>query len=454
MRNIKNTVFISLSFVLLASIVSCDESHLDKSPNVLIILTDDQGWADVQHCGSADMLTPNMNSLFENGLKFNSFYANSSVCSPTRASLLTGQYPDRAGVPGVIRSSTNSWGYLNSEVVTIADVLKKNGYRTGIVGKWHLGTESPNLPNDRGFDYFKGFLGDMMDDYWTHLRFGQNLMRYNKKEISPIGHATDLFSNWAADFIKQSSKSKKPFFLYLAYNAPHYPIQPPKEYLDRVIKRNPEFSHKRAELVAFIEHLDHGIKQVIDELKKTGQYDNTIIIFTSDNGGRIKDGANNGLFRDGKQSMYEGGLLVPTSIVWKNKIIAGTETDASVMTMDIMPTILDVLDIENHEDIRGISFSSVLFGKDENFNENRPMYFVRREGNTKYRGHCIYALQHQGWKIVYNTPFSEGELFNLENDPYEKENLINEYPDKFNDLNVLLMKYIKEGGSVRWQPPL
>lgn len=453
MQKSRNIVLKGLAISFLVIFIACDRPHLENHPNILMILTDDQGWADVQYCGSPDMLTPNMNSLFVDGLKFTRFYANCPVCSPTRASLLTGQYPDRVGVPGVIRTSAESWGYLDTEAVTIAEVLRENGYRTGIIGKWHLGTKSPNLPNERGFDYFKGFLGDMMDDYWTHLRRGENLMRFNEKEISPNGHATDLFSTWAADFIRQASEDKKPFFLYLAYNAPHFPVQPPEEYVNRVVQRNPELSPQRAKLVAFIEHMDNGIGLVIEELKSMGLYDNTIIIFTSDNGGRLKDGANNGLFRDGKQSMYEGGLLVPASIVWKSKIQSGTETNLSVMTMDIMPTILDVLNIDNQEGIQGESFSSVLFGNDEGFNEDRSMYFVRREGNTKYRGQCIYAVQYQGWKIVYNTPFSEGELFNLKNDPYEKEDLKNEYPEKFDDLNVLLMEYIKEGGRVPWQPP-
>ena len=449
----RNIIVGFLAIYCIVSLISCEHPPIENQPNILVILTDDQGWADVQHCGSNDMLTPGMNSLFADGLRFNRFYANCPVCSPTRASLLTGQYPDRVGVPGVIRTTADSWGYLDSTVVTIADLLKENGYRTGIIGKWHLGTESPNLPNECGFDYFKGFLGDMMDDYWTHLRGGENLMRLNEEEISPTGHATDLFSNWAADFIQQASQEKEPFFLYLAYNAPHFPIQPPEEYVNRVIQRNPDLPGNRTRLVAFIEHLDHGIELVIDALKSTGLYDNTLIIFTSDNGGRIKDGANNGLYRDGKQSMYEGGLLVPASVIWKNRIQPGTETDVSVLTMDIMPTILDVLNIEYEDDIQGRSFSGVLFNEETDVEEERPMYFVRREGNFKYRGQCIYALQFQGWKIVYNTPFSEGELFNLENDPFEKEDLKNEDPDKFDELNVLLMEYVKEGGRVPWQPP-
>ena len=157
-----------------------------------------------------------------------------------------------------------------------------------MVGKWHLGYESPNLPNDRGFDFFHGFLGDMMDDYWTHLRGGVNWMRKNKKVIKPEGHATEVFSQWAIDYMKeQSADKKKPFFLYLAYNAPHFPIQPPKDWLEKVKKREPQLSHKRATNVAFVEHMDHEIGKVLDAVKKLGISKDTLITFSSDNGGPI-----------------------------------------------------------------------------------------------------------------------------------------------------------------------
>ena len=172
-----------------------------------------------------------------------------------------------------------------------------------------MGLSSPNLPNQKGFDLFHGWLEDMMEDYVFKRRMGQNFMRLNEKEIDPVGHATDLFSQWAVDYIQSRKNIEEPFFLYLAYNAPHFPVQPPEAYYQRVLKREPNIPKKRAKLIAFIEHLDEGIGKVIRSLKGSGQYDNTLIIFTSDNGGHLPSLANNGLLRDGKQSMYELSLI-------------------------------------------------------------------------------------------------------------------------------------------------
>src|SRR6056297_1375779 len=188
----------------------------DNKPNIVVILVDDLGYGDLSVTGGKDIYTPHIDKLFEKGMKFTSFYANCTVCSPTRASLMTGCYPDIAGVPGVIRThETNSWGYLREDLPTLPGMLKKAGYTTALIGKWHLGLESPNKPNERGFDFFHGFLGDMMDDYWTHLRHENNYMRMNEKTIEPEGHATDLFSSWAIDYLNKQKEISSPFFLYL-----------------------------------------------------------------------------------------------------------------------------------------------------------------------------------------------------------------------------------------------
>src|SRR5690606_13422882 len=153
----------------------------------------------------------------------------------------------------------------------LPEVLKNQGYHTALIGKWHLGLELPNTPNERGFDYFHGWLGDMMDDYVLKRRHDSNYMRKNHQIIDPPGHATDLFTEWSVNYIKERAKEKQPFFLYLAYNAPHFPVQPPEEWLKKVQARKPNITEKRAKLVAFIEHLDDGIGQVINALKASGQ---------------------------------------------------------------------------------------------------------------------------------------------------------------------------------------
>ncbi len=424
------------------------------APNILVILTDDQGYHDVSYYGTKDLRTPNMDQLARDGMRFDNFYANCPVCSPTRAALLTGRYQDHVGVPGVIRThATNSWGYLDTKAQMLPTLLKKAGYHTAIIGKWHLGLESPNTPTERGFDAFKGWLGDMMDDYWQKRRHEINYMRDNAKTIDPEGHATDLFTQWSVEYIQQRAKTGKPFFLYLAYNAPHFPVQPPADWLKRVQEREPDLPPRRAELVAFIEHLDEGIGKVVAALKATGQYENTLIVFTSDNGGHLPSLANNGPTRDGKQSMYEGGLRVPAAMVWPGKVKPGSISDQINLTMDLFPTLLEIAGIKPSKAIEGRSFLPTLLGQSAPAEPDRPLYFTRREGGTEYGGQCSYALRLGDWKLVKNTPFQPMELFNLKEDPLEKRDVIKENPKIYQKLNTLLMARIQEAGKVPWQKP-
>ncbi|HIL71582.1 MAG TPA: N-acetylgalactosamine 6-sulfate sulfatase, partial [Verrucomicrobia bacterium] len=168
----------------------CFASTQSEKPNILMILVDDLGYGDLSSYGAKDLKSPNIDRLMTDGIRFNNFYANCPVCSPTRAALLTGRYPDRVGVPGVIRTHPeDSWGFLSRRAVLIPEVLKQVGYVSALIGKWHLGLTSPNTPMDRGFEEFHGFLGDMMDDYFHHRRFGNNYMRRNRNVIDPQGHA-------------------------------------------------------------------------------------------------------------------------------------------------------------------------------------------------------------------------------------------------------------------------
>lgn len=273
-----------------------------RPPNFVVILADDLGIGDVSAYRQADVRTPGIDRLAAEGMRFTSMRSNCTVCSPSRAALLTGRYPDRVGVPGVIRSSSeNSWGHLDPAVPTLADELRAAGYHTAIIGKWHLGLASPNTPNERGFDEFRGFLGDMMDSYTTHRRHGDNLMRRNGDTIDPPGHATDLFTEWAIAYLRERAAAPdRPFFLYLAYNAPHFPIEPPDAWLDRVRTRLPDLDEKRARSVAFIEHLDDGVGRVLDALAEQGLDRTTLVAFTSDNGGSLPHAQNNDPWRRGQ----------------------------------------------------------------------------------------------------------------------------------------------------------
>ena len=418
-------------------------------PNILMILVDDLGYGDLSSYGAKDLKTPHIDRLMAAGMRFDNFYANCPVCSPTRASLLSGRYPDLAGVPGVVRTHiTNNWGHLAPHAELLPKLLKPAGYHTAIVGKWHLGLDSPNTPNERGFDHFHGFLGDMMDDYYNHRRHGNNYMRLDGKEINPKGHATDLFTQWSIDYINDRAKSDRPFFLYLAYNAPHTPIQPPNDWLDRVKKREPGINEKRARLVALIEHLDDGIGKVIAALKDAGVDDNMLVIFTSDNGGQLNVGANNGTLRAGKQDMYEGGIRVPMCAVWPGKIKSGMRSERVALTMDLYPTICKAAGAKIAHEIDGRSILPMLLGKSQPA-EDRFLFWVRREGGG-YGGRAYYAARYGDYKLVQNSPFEPMELYNLKDDPQEQKPL-NRKHKMYRTLSMALRNHIIEAGAVPWQ---
>ena len=423
----------------------------EGSPNIILILADDLGYGDLSSYGATDLQTPAIDGLAASGMRFSRFYANSPVCSPTRAALLSGRYPPMAGVPGVIRTrAEDNWGALSEDVILLPDMLRRKGYHTAMVGKWHLGLTAPDRPHDRGFDRFEGFLGDMMDDYYHHRRHGLNYMRHNDEVLTPEGHATDLFSDWAVRYIESRTASEAPFFLYLAYNAPHTPIQPPDDWLARVRAREPEISEERAKLVALIEHMDHGIGKVIEAVQANGYADNTLIVFVSDNGGQLNVGANNGPLRDGKQSMYEGGLRVPAVVVWPGQIAPGSTSDYPALTMDLYPTLLDAAGVPVTHFIEGQNFMPMLRGEAQPW-QDRYLFFSRREGNMRYNGKTIEAVRQGPWKLLQNSPFAPLELYNLEADPLETTNRIEDEPEVFKRLAVALRAYIREGGKVPWQ---
>lgn len=440
------------SLLLLTCLLAFSQASAAR-PNFLIIFTDDHGYGDVSTYHESDVRTPHIDQLAKEGMLFTRMRANCTVCSPSRAALLTGRYADRVGVPGVIRTQPeNSWGYFDPKVPTIADELKTAGYHTAIIGKWHLGLESPNTPNERGFDFFHGFLGDMMDSYTTHERHGNNYMRRNAEVINPEGHATDLFSTWAGDYFKERAQSKdQPFFLYLAYNAPHFPIEPPAEWLEKVQKRAPGMDAKRAQNVAFVEHLDDRIGQVLAALKENGLDQNTVVVFTADNGGSLPHAQNNDPWRDGKQSHYDGGLRVPFMVRWPGQVEPGSKSDYAGLNFDLFPTFLELAGAKPGPALDAVSLVPVLKG--QTVETERDLYFVRREGGGIYGGRSYEALIRGDWKLLQNDPFSPLELYNLKNDPQEKNNLRTKAPKIFNEMSAALRLHIQRGGATPWQRP-
>ena len=423
-----------------------------RVPNIVLILADDLGYGDLSSYGGEDLQTPHVDRLMRQGMRLPNFYANCPVCSPTRAALLTGRYPDAIGVPGVIRThSKNSWGYLSPHAPLLPAVLKQAGYNTAMIGKWHLGLGEPNMPKLRGFDFFHGFLGDMMDDYFHHRRHGVNYMRLNADLIDPPGHATDLFSSWTCQWLKRY-RDEAPFFIYLAYNAPHSPIQPPKEFLDRYRQKHPEATEERAKLAALIEHMDYGIGQVMAALAQTGHVDDTLVIFTSDNGGSIPHGADNGPLAGGKQDMLEGGIRVPMCAVWPGRIEPGSRNGRVALTMDLYPTICEAAGAEIDHEIDGRSILSILLGQQQP-EEDRILFWVRLEGGRRYRGQPYYCARQGDWKLLQNDASEPFRLYNLADDPKEQHDLSSSRADVFTRLKAALDAHVARCSNVPYRLP-
>ena len=418
-------------------------------PNILIILGDDHGYGDISAHRGPHIQTPNIDRIAENGIRLTQFYANSSVCSPSRAALMTGRYPDRVGVPGVIRTYPESnWGYFSRDAITLPSMLKQKDYHTSIIGKWHLGLEPENHPCKRGFDHFHGFLGDMMDDYYTHLRHDQNYMRKDLEVIDPRGHATDLFTEWATEVIHGHAHSSQPFFLYLAYNAPHTPIQPPEDWIERVRQREPDASPERVKYIALVEHMDAGIGRVLDALEQTGQLSNTLVIYTSDNGGQLNVGATNGDLKGGKGQMYEGGIRVPTCAMWTDGIEKGQVCDNVAMLMDLFPTACEIASASVNHEIEGLSILPTLRGENQDFSD-RAMYWVRKDGGPSFLGLNQHAVRRGNIKLLHNSPFEPLELYDLGNDPQEASDQAK--TGAFWEMGELLQTEMQQNGSIPWQ---
>lgn len=416
-------------------------------------MVDDLGYGDLSSFGATDLETPKIDRLIAEGMRFTNFYANCPVCSPTRAATMTGRYPDLVGVPGVIRThEENSWGRLSPEARLLPELLRSAGYHTALVGKWHLGLAAEDHPVNRGFDFFHGFLGDMMDDYFDHRRHEINYMRREFDEIHPEGHATDLFTEWSIEYIKSRGEQQTPWFLFLSYNAPHSPIQPPDEWLEKTKREHPDMPLQRAKLVALIEHLDDGVGRVLAALDETGQAEDTIVVFVSDNGGQLNMGASCGKYRGGKQDMYEGGLRVPVGVRWPGRVEPGSVTEHVAITMDLFPTLCAAAQVPVEHAIDGVSFLPVLIGQSSN-EPVRTLFFVRREGGNRYQGQDYYAVRRGDWKLLHNSPFEHYELYHLKNDPQETKDLASIEKRVYRELTKELRAHIQRAGAVRWQAP-
>ena len=262
----------------------------------------------------------------------------------------------------------------------------------------------------------------MMDSYTTHLRHGMNYMRLGREVITPQGHATELFTDWAIEYVRQRVDAKDgPFLLYLAYNAPHFPIQPPQSWLERVRNRAPELTEERARNIALIEHLDSCVGRLLDALAATNLERQTLVVYTSDNGGSLPHAQCNEPWRGGKQDHYDGGLRVPFVLRWPDRVLPGVESDYQGLIFDLFPTCLELAGRSLPPDLDAVSLAPILGG--DILDSNRDLYFVRREGGLKYGGKSYEAIIRGPWKLLQNDPYSPLELYHLDNDPRELHDL-------------------------------
>jgi arylsulfatase A-like enzyme len=426
--NYTTTLFAALILTRLSPLPAAGAPQAAK-PNIVFLVADDLGFTDLTCCGAKEVQTPNLDRFFAQGMRLTRFYSSSSLCSPSRAAMMTGRYPDLiAPVRDVPAVGTSN---LVSTEVTLPSALKRAGYRTALVGKWHLGESSPNLPTENGFDDFRGFIGPMLKDYFTHAQQKGTAkgLWHNGVPLAVEGHATDVFTGWAVDSVRRLASSEQPFFLYAPFNAPHSPHQAPPDWLARVRKRHPNIPEGRAQFIAQIEHLDHGIGKVLEAIKTSGAADRTLVVFTSDNGGRPGLTQPSGL-RGGKNDLYENGLRVPFCAVWPGRIAPGSESPRLTLGMDLYPTLCEAAGASYDTSLNGRSVLPVLLGRSQP-EEERTLIWMVNAGKPAGvdAGKPMYACRRGDWKIVQPAPFKPMELFNLADDPGEKAPLPRAHPE-------------------------
>ncbi len=428
----------------------------DNKPNVIIIMTDDQGSIDVNNYGAQDLYTPNIDRLAEEGLKFTQFYAAAPVCSPSRAALLTGKTNLRAGLPNNVpiperAKKTGQFG-LPANQVTIAEMLKKNDYRTSLIGKWHLGHREQNLPNAQGFDYFFGHRNGCIDNY-SHFFFwdGPNrhdLYRNNEEVYKPGAHFTDIMVDEVKSEIDRNGNNN-PFFIYWAFNAPHYPYQGAAKWLEKY-KSLPT---PRKEYAAFVSNTDEAIGKVLDYIDEKGITENTIVIFQSDHGHSTEErafwgGGNAGPYRGSKFSLFEGGIRVPAIIRYPKKIPAGGIREQLAMQMDWFPTIAELTSSEISENIDGKSLMPIIKNKNEDLHEVAFWQVGTYRSDTSQ-----WAIRKGPWKLIGNvfepstsertSELPDLFLVNLDEDVSEENNIAAKYPDKVKALLNLHKRWVE-----------
>ncbi|PXX25415.1 arylsulfatase [Arenibacter sp. ARW7G5Y1] len=436
---IKKILFVLLCIVVF---IGCsEESKKTKRPNVIIVVTDDQGFGDLGYYGNPHVQTPTLDSFAKESVRFDQFIV-SPVCAPTRASLMTGRYSLRTGV----RDTYRGGAIMATEETTLAEMLKEAGYTTGMVGKWHLGDNYPSRPQDQGFDYtlrhLSGGIGQPGD--WPNTPKGNRsyfdpILWKNGEMFQSKGYCSDVFTDAAIDFVEVNKE--QPFFLYLSYNAPHAPLQVPQEYYDRYkdldpssgfendARPFPEMDERMKEnarkVYAMVSNIDDNLKKLFQQLKELKLEDNTLVIFMTDNGHQHDRYAAG--MRGRKSFVYEGGVRVPCFWRLPSKFKGNRDIKTPAAHYDIFPTLADLCNTQLPTDsvIDGKSLVPLLSNENSSLDNRTLVRSWVRGGPERYDN---ISIRKDHYKLVGNTGETEGieqfELFNIQDDPYERNNIV------------------------------
>lgn len=419
------TLFLSIILIFVINCAPENADSIKNKPNIILILTDDQGWGDLSISGNSDLSTPNIDQLAKNGVIFDRFYV-SPVCSPTRAEILTGRYHLRGGV----YSTSEGGERLDLDEITIADNFKQNGYKTAAFGKWHNGMQYPYHPNGRGFDEFYGFCSGHWGNYFSPL------LEHNGQLVQGEGYLTDDLTRHALDFIETNKNSS--FFVYIPYNTPHSPMQVPdalwNKIKDKTFGMNYQFKDEKSLLhakaaYAMCENIDSNVGRITDKIDELGLTENTIIMYLSDNGPngwRWNQG-----MKGKKGSTDEGGVRSPLIIQWKGKIKAGKKIEHIAGAIDLLPTLVDMAEIKliKGKELDGSSLKSVILENDPNWKDRYLASFWNNRTSIRNQK---YRLDH------------ENKLFDMENDPGQKNDVSEDNPTILKEMTQFKIQWEKE----------